>query len=404
MRRLFLAGLVLLGVSNAGAASELGDEYTAYQEAAAAGDLHGALPHAQRAFELGLEQFGPDSRNTGFLAFNYGMALNESLNFDEAAPVLDLSVSALSGSNASDAIETYDAMLERAKSRLGMGDADAAQTVLDDLFAYSIDNFGAMSVQAAMANLYGAMVPLFGDLEEGSGRFISSGRYVFELTRQEAAFRERPGRSRHAMGETEELDQMSAVIDAGIARAEMAWSVFSGFPDRETDRAQTELVLSGLELLRGETERADEQFRDCLNTLIEFGFADHFLTHIAVDWITGINRYEWSPEQLADNFNLVATFAALRREGHIHPVIRIPPTYPIAGFDQNVEATVCLRFNVLPTGRVEGAEVYTTDHPRYFNRSALEAVEQFIYLPQMRDGHAVTREAVNFCFEFTLAQ
>jgi hypothetical protein len=157
-------------------------------------------------------------------------------------------------------------------------------------------------------------------------------------------------------------------------------------------------------LLEGDDENADIQFRQSLATLIELGYADHFTTHIAADWVTSLHRYAWNADELAEHVNLVATFASQRREGHPHALIRVPPQYPVAGINSRMDAYVCAMFTIAPSGRSEDIEVTTTDHPRMFNRPVIDAIRQFLYAPAMSNGRPVAREGYRYCFQFRLAE
>ncbi len=95
---LFFATLVFVGAAQASQA-ELQEAYTAYQEAAARGDVRGALPHAQRAYELGAKLYGADSQNTALLAFNLGDTLYQLTEFRDAVEPLRVAVDGLGRSS-----------------------------------------------------------------------------------------------------------------------------------------------------------------------------------------------------------------------------------------------------------------------------------------------------------------
>lgn len=115
MTKLVLSIFVALAISVCAAhasQAELQEAYTAYQEAAATGDVRAALPHARRAYELGLELFGPENRNTGLLAFNYGAALNEAGEFGQAIDVLQNSRHALDATEERVSEDRYNTYYE----------------------------------------------------------------------------------------------------------------------------------------------------------------------------------------------------------------------------------------------------------------------------------------------------
>jgi len=71
----------------------------------------------------------------------------------------------------------------------------------------------------------------------------------------------------------------------------------------------------------------------------------------------------------------------------IEPTERMLPAYPLAA-----------------DGTPQGVAAFSDDHPRSLEASAIEALEQFIYAPQMRDGQPVAVEGVRFCFDFRISR
>lgn len=74
----------------------------------------------KRAYELAIEQYGLESRNTGLLAFNYGAALNDTGEFLNAVPVLSISVAALRSTIPFDDPDYYQASLEYRRALSGV--------------------------------------------------------------------------------------------------------------------------------------------------------------------------------------------------------------------------------------------------------------------------------------------
>jgi len=145
-----VAGLLtaLILVINPAAASELQDEYAAYQEAAAVGDLHAALPHAQRAYELGLEQFGEDSINAGLLALNYGQVLCGITHFRQAEDVLRRAYTILQSSGGAPE-DRHLAGYLLSIAEVNYGDVGDARTFVDALRLEALEDFGTVSMEHA---------------------------------------------------------------------------------------------------------------------------------------------------------------------------------------------------------------------------------------------------------------
>ncbi len=119
MRQLIFTGFVLLGICGPGHASELGDEYTAYQDAAASGDLYAALPHAERAYDVALAMLGPNAAETRSAAADLAYIQNELMNYRATLTTLE-PVLAGSGTDPATSEDTwFRILIERGKAHLG---------------------------------------------------------------------------------------------------------------------------------------------------------------------------------------------------------------------------------------------------------------------------------------------
>ncbi len=398
---------VLCGTAHASEA-ELQEAYVAYQEAANAGDLRAALPHAQRAYELGLDLYGPESRNTGLLAFNYGTALNEIGDWEDAAETLEMGLAALSQSGGATSQELFDTSLELAKAYMANNEAAAAQARLEEARTLTLDEFGPDSLQAAEISYYIGMLPLFGGLPPGSRNYLSIGRYVFEAPEPDDTAR--PATREVAQTDTSDVRETNPedILSLAMSDVENALTVFSRNPDTAVERAKAGLVEAALTLRGEEPGDADDGFEQAINQLVELEYSDYFTTHLAGEWITSLNRHEWTYDVTALHVNQVMRLAHLRREGDIVPLVRQPPRFPVTMFPStgshiaNRElAPIALRFTVDAEGRTKDIEITSTDHPRVAERPAIEAIENFIYAPRMENGVPVERLDRTARFQFT---
>ncbi len=76
------------------------------------------------------------------------------------------------------------------------------------------------------------------------------------------------------------------------------------------------------------------------------------------------------------------------------PLVRIDPQYPPQAERRRLEGWVHVRFTITPAGTVKNAKVVKSSD-RVFESSALRAVAQWKYQPQMEAGKAVERETEN---------
>jgi hypothetical protein len=81
------AGMVCAGDKQAGA-KELNDAYAEYQKLAAEQKWQESLPHAKRAYELGVELLG-DKEETVVLAFDYGANLKNVRDYQGAVAIFE---------------------------------------------------------------------------------------------------------------------------------------------------------------------------------------------------------------------------------------------------------------------------------------------------------------------------
>ena len=90
------------------AKAEFADAYKTYQQLTADGKRDEALPYAERAYQLGLQIFGENHKNTAALALNYGETLDRTGHRKEAVPILDQALDLyqkLYGANARDMVD-----------------------------------------------------------------------------------------------------------------------------------------------------------------------------------------------------------------------------------------------------------------------------------------------------------
>jgi len=401
----FLIAFIL--VIHPAAASELSDEYAAYQEAAAAGDLRGALPHAQRAYELGLEQFGPDSRNTGLLAFNLGYIQNELLDFEGAIQSLTASTSALRTDGNADQ-ELYDSLLELSRAQLGAYQAPEAKMNLQQALSIAETLFGEHSAEAGQAHYYLAFVPLFYEIEPDEPSFASRGVDVdpgaLYLTEHPwLPYYLRDSIERRSAGlNGEPLLELSPEHPEGRVHLQAARAIFEGAADTLELLAGVHLIEAAYLLEAGGGDEVDNSYRVAVDELLAVHYVDEYLMRLAVTWINARHRRGWSIDETAENIDRVGRLAYLRREGGIMTLVRIPPNYPRVAASAGLESMVCMRFTVGADGRAHEVEVYQSDHARLFDRPSIEAVENFIYAPRMSDGRAINQDGVRFCLDYKL--
>jgi protein TonB len=83
------------------------------------------------------------------------------------------------------------------------------------------------------------------------------------------------------------------------------------------------------------------------------------------------------------------------------PLVRIDPEYPPAAQSRGIEGWVHVRFTISGSGNVKQAAVVRSSNP-VFERSAIRAIQQWKYQPQLEDGKPVDLEGVEVVLRFEM--
>ena len=83
------------------------------------------------------------------------------------------------------------------------------------------------------------------------------------------------------------------------------------------------------------------------------------------------------------------------------PLVRIEPQYPPQAQQRRLEGWVHVRFTISGAGTVKNAQVVKSSD-MIFETSALRAVEQWKYQPQLEEGKPVERSGIEVIIRFNL--
>ena len=82
------------------------------------------------------------------------------------------------------------------------------------------------------------------------------------------------------------------------------------------------------------------------------------------------------------------------------PILQARPVYPYAAKIRGIEGRVLLDFTVYPDGHCGEAQVLSASPAGYFEKAALDAVEQWRFTPALKDGKAVpSRMKIQIAFD-----
>ncbi len=383
--------------------AELQAAYGAYQEAAEAGDVRAALPHAQRAYELGLELYGADSRNTGLLAFNYGAALNEVHRFEEALPILEEGQLALEAAGGSEASSLFDMNIEIARSHMGIWHGLDALPYLRAALQLAQAEFGPESIEVAQSHYLIATIPFRqrGVDEFGVVGYVPriSGVTITERARTTQEHREIASHST-ARGSSF-MAWLAELREVRAAHIEPAEQILSTHPEAELENAKLSL-LSAMYDIELDERNPHPRFAAAIEALNQLHYADMITFRLAVDWLSHPDRHTWSQRTLEHYWDISIEHGYYRQEGNHVFMLRLPPSYPRSAAVSGQEARVCVQFNLTNRGQTEDIVVYESEGLRIFNQSAVEAIENFVTAPRIENRVPVPTAGVRNCFDYQM--
>ncbi len=89
-------------------------------------------------------------------------------------------------------------------------------------------------------------------------------------------------------------------------------------------------------------------------------------------------------------------------DGDAVPLVRVPPRYPERALTRGLEGRVLGGFVIDRAGNVRAPQVLAAEPPNVFDRAAIEAVSQWKYSPQVRNGRAIERPGMKIAIPFRL--
>lgn len=385
-------------------ANELSDEYAAYQEAAAAGDLHTALPHARRAYELGLEQFGPEDRNTGLLAFNYGSLLYEARELSLAGTILNQSKDVLTlDANSAATPELFDTELELA--RVYTDDPDVpwhvADTAANSALTLAEDLFGESSFQAGLAHLQIAYNAIPRNTRRNP---IPADLTTMQVVRRLSLVEPGPGRVWDSL--INSVQQMNSFQEQVLrpAAAKRAGELLDGQVMDPLDTALYYAVEGYYCALNLDLSCSTDFYEAALVLLEEQGVANDNVLNLLLAWQRstahiGATQASRDLEGIAMRLAQVAMY---RTDGAVLPVAVNRPGYPGERGDDFGDATVSVTFDVSPSGGTQNVELVSESGQERFSDLVQRTVADWTFLPAMRQGAPVQRPDYHLAVHFVV--
>ncbi len=117
------------------------------------------------------------------------------------------------------------------------------------------------------------------------------------------------------------------------------------------------------------------------------------------------SRVQFAASQPAENAEQEGRSAPTNPNSGIErilPIATVSPSYPTEAELQNIEGWVLISLTVSAEGEVLDPYVEDAEPPDIFNESALEAIRQFTFRPQMVDDQPVEVSGVQYLFRYNL--
>ncbi len=371
--------------------AELQEAYVAYQEAAEAGDLRAALPHAERAYELGLELYGAESRNTGLLAFNYGYLLLEARQLSQSIQILRISLNALeANASGEQTAAIFEARLELA--RACADDASVPWRTADEAAREALSTaqsvFGEGSREVGLAHLQIAYNAIPRSVRDEPPPSTISATYT---QRRLSLVEPGPVRLWQILGTTlegmetyrnevlryEDLASATSIFEGEVLSSywlALFYGVQGFYRGMDWDITQSNENYAALHDLLNEQQFAED---NSFKLLVNWGLAESYKNEDG-DHV----RFTDFPEDLRE-------VAAYRTVGTIVPVSTPYPDYPESLQEEMVSADVTISYYVDRSGVTENLEVLEPDEHPAFIDVAVGAVEKWSFFPAVSDGRAV---------------
>ncbi len=357
-----------LGLSAQTHASEMTSAYQQYQQAVSTGDTAQTLKFAQQALEAGQQKYASDSDNLFALKYNVAAANLKAGNNDAA-------------------VEQFEALTELATEKYGALSIKTLATKLDFYSALTANHDERFVRTTSLSRGELLIIKIMEDLPDSAAKYPADRANMYYMVASKLLETGQiPNR----------IEDVKATLSDGLAAAQATW----GEEDLRT-LSQRQL-LGQLAYISNELSKA-VALLEPLTTILESKLA---YTHPVALQIHALLEDAYTrlgdPEKASYHGNQIAAMKPW--QSHMEPLklTSKKPEYPFVARGLTGNSQLEVVFDINPQGRVQNARIKEgTGSSKYFEKSALEAVQQWRYTPRFVDGEAVTAKgmAVSVNFE-----
>ncbi len=283
-----------------------------------------------------------------------------------------------------------------------MSDPIAARDAFSGALEIAEGSFGSGDTRIGIAHLYLAMAPLIPAAAQSPGDGLAFSHPGMELV---------DGRYRAAglvgAPDAPQIERTFGVLQECATHLDRAEEIFVEAQSDDTYFARIELMRAAIEAdtPRNRTEArnnpAPRDYRNAIQHLIDAQYADEYIVRFALDWLA--RAREWTPHRRDTERNIAQVQEVLqfRREGPPVRILRAAPEYPRAAMVQGEGGAVLLSYFVNQDGRAVEVQIRRSAGD-LLDAAALDAMSDFFFAPEMRNGTPVRSREMEFMFQFAV--
>ena len=355
-----------LGMSAQTHASEMTSAYQQYQQAVSTGNTTQAFKYALQALNAGKQEYAADSGNLFALQYNYAVAAGQAGMYDIAA-------------------EQFETLADVAAQQFGKLALKTLATRLD-WYKALLQKEQTRKVKLKVSGATLLMRDILDDLEQAATAYPADGANMYYMV---ASTLLQYGSAQFSQ------QRVADTVNQGLKLAITSW----GEQDMRT--LEQRYLLGRLSYAAADFNQVVATLEPLTATLDQALSYTHPLTLQARALMLEAYEQLAQPEKVKQHSQHIAQMKPW--QSHLEPVLllRKMPRYPQVATDLTGDATVKLTFDISAAGNVENVRISDDSAgSKVFRHSAMEAVQQWRYMPRFVDGKAVETEGMTVSVDF----
>ncbi|MFS1704113.1 TonB family protein [Alteromonas sp. AMM-1] len=357
--------LITAGCFSQAYGASVTDSYKQYQIASAQGDVQQALVYAKAAFEQGQTAYAQEPENR--LNLNYNLALAYA-----------------NAGNTEQAIEQFNNVVEQSESVFGKHHLRTVAAKLELAKLYTSPDNG-LRQSTAIHKYKQISRELLDGLDEASAAHPDDAAQLYYLVV-----------TRLLSTNTPLIANSGAIniVERGFALAITHWG------EQDTRTLDQAFILGKRLFSSRDFSKAALYLNTVATTLDNHLAYSHPWSLQAHAMLSACYEQNGNAQLAAYHSDKIQQMTPWSEHQDPLPLMRQSPGYPHGADRKRDDATVTVSFDLNEKGEVVNASIVNIDGSRYFGDSALEAVKQWRYAPQIKDGQAVAATGLTVNVDF----